>query len=124
MLVVCAALTVACAADALLTGRCLAQSGPLPTAALNPRLGAPPPGGHLSETMPRPGVVVPNAGATVQPGTSAGPADRLGTPPVAAVPNAATGAVPPPARVVPDAPAQAAPAVPPAAAGGVPAAGR
>lgn len=122
---VCAALVGGLWLNGFSAGRCLAQTGPLPTAAVNPPLGAPPPGGHLDETMPRPGAVVPNPrGAVVQPGTEAETGGHLGTPPVAAVPNAATGAVAPPARAVPNAATQAAPAVPPPAAGAVPPAGR
>ena len=91
----------------------LAQSGPLPTAALNPRLGTAPPGGHLGETMRQPGAVAPDVGAV--------PVDptRLGQPPVNAIPNpagAAAGAVPPPGAVAPPAAGVVPPAVAPGAA--------
>lgn len=121
----CVALAVGLATSTSATERCLAQSGPLPTSVVNPRLGAPPPGGHLDETLPRPGAFVPNAGAgSAPPRTGGATNDAVGTPPAAVVPNAATGAVPPPARAVPDAVTQSGPAVPPPAAGAVPPAGR
>ena len=101
----------------------LAQTGPLATPVVNPRLGAPPPGGHLGETLRRPGAAVPNGARNTVPGSRPGAesTDRVGTPPAAANTTGVTGAVPPPARAVPDAPTGA---VPPPATGAVPPAGR
>jgi hypothetical protein len=89
----------------------LAQNvGPVPTPALNPRLGAPPPGGHLGEragnefkAQPGSPGVEGDAGVATRLGNPAAGGlgtmngDRLGAPPVGAVPNAAAGAVAPPA---------------------------
>jgi hypothetical protein len=102
-------------------GTALAQNaGPLPTAAVNPGLGAPPPGGHLGDTPA--GAV---GGARRANGGVAAPADpaaRLGTmnenrlPAPATGPNAVGGIPPAPAGAVPPA---AAGAVAPPAAGAV-----
>ena len=100
----------------------LAQTGPLPTSVVNPRLGAPPPGGHLGETgsatgvLPPAGNVVPGD-RTARLGVMNG--DRLGAPPVNALPNLPGAVVPPPAMGAVPPPAAA---VPPPAAGAVPAA--
>lgn len=95
----------------------LAQNvGPLPTPALNPRLGAPPPGGHLGET----GRAAAGAHADAVPGSVTVPADpagrvgamtgdRLGAPPTDAIAPQGAGRIAPPA----------AGAVPPPAAGAV-----
>ncbi len=85
----------------------LAQTGPVPTSVVNPRLGAPPSGGHLGATTA--GGVRPPASA----GDPGHAADRVGAmngghlggpagnapsdPPAGAVPPPATGAVVPPA---------------------------
>jgi hypothetical protein len=104
----------------------LAQTGPLPTSALNPRLGVAPPGGHLGDTgratgvLPPAGDVVQGAGSNAAARTGTLNADHVGTPPVHAVPNPpgaavpppATGAVPPPMGAVPPPAAHAVPAAP------------
>lgn len=98
----------------------LAQSGPLPTAAVNPRLGAPPPGGRLGEPIPQPGAVAPDVGAVPVDPTRVGqppanpvgrpPVDAVGRPPVNAVPPPAAGAVPPATGAAPPTGAVAPPA--------------
>jgi hypothetical protein len=94
-------------------GTALAQNaGPLPTAAVNPGLGAPPPGGHLGDAPAgAAGGAGRVSGGVVAP---ADPAARLGTLNENRLPAPATGALP-----------NAVGAVPPAAAGAVapPAAG-
>lgn len=89
-------------------GEALAQNaGPLPTAAVNPGLGAPPPGGHLGDTpagaaggtIRAPGGMTAPANARAPVGTM--PDDRLGVPGTGAVANPPAAAVPPaPARAV------------------------
>ena len=99
----------------------LAQTGPLPTSIVNPRLGDPvPPGGHLGATRRDAPDVVPGNGTAVAPngalvpnavGNGIAPTDpggRLGpmneghvsAPSAGAVPNAATGVAPAPGSAV------------------------
>jgi hypothetical protein len=92
------------------------NAGPVPTAVVNPRLGAPPPGGHLEGRAGsalgennggalgnRPGSALDRGADTVTdpalPGGRLGTMNdgRLGAPPVGAIPNAPTGATAPPA---------------------------
>jgi hypothetical protein len=79
-------------------------AGPLPTSALNPRLGSAPPGGRPGSRVDPVGIVRrPDGTVIADPAGRLPPMNegRLGAPPARAVPPAAVGAVPPAAGSVP-----------------------
>ncbi len=87
-----------------LRGERVAQiAGPLPTPALNPRLGSDPPGGRPGSRVDPAGVVRrPDGTVVADPAGRLVPMNegRLGAPPAGAVPPAAAHAVPPAAGAV------------------------